>query len=522
MLPTRAAEKLGVTVGDLATVRVVRQVLDARKKNSPRYIYTVEVELAPGRAPKNLPPDVSTVDQPEAELPPVQRQPKALPIIIGTGPAGLFCALALAERGVKSILLERGTNVIQRRKDVAKLFRDGTLMEESNMNFGEGGAGAYTDGKLTTRISHPSVRKVVETFSRYSGQSHVATDGKPHVGSDLLPGAVEALRKDLEKGGCTVIWGRRVEDLVYKDGRCGGVVFSDGEVLQSDRVVLAPGNSAREFYERFAADGRLQLEPKPYAVGFRVEHPQGLIDEIQYGQACGNPKLPPADYKLAENPEIDGKARGVYSFCMCPGGIVVPTPTEEGQQCTNGMSNSRRSAKFANSGIVVAVSLEDFAREGFTGPLAGLHWQRKWEKIAFEMGGGKFFAPAMRVSDYLAGAMKNPPGATTYRPGLTPADCTKLYPEPVVFALKKALVSFDRKMRGYASDDGVMIGIESRTSAPLRITRGDDLQSVSLKGLYPVGEGCGYAGGIVSAAVDGLRAAEQICAELPAAATIVA
>jgi uncharacterized FAD-dependent dehydrogenase len=237
---------------------------------------------------------------------------------------------------------------------------------------------------------------------------------------------------------------------------------------------------------------------------------------MQYGTACGNPKLPPADYKLAENPEIGGKVRGVYSFCMCPGGIVVPTPTEEGLQCTNGMSNSHRSAKYANSGIVAAVSLEDFAREGFTGPLAGLQWQRKWEKAAYELGGGRYHAPAMKVSDYLAGRAPTALGPSTYRPGLAPADVSALFPEAVTAALKRALQSFDRKMRGYASDAGVLIGIESRTSAPLRITRGDDLQSISLKGLYPVGEGCGYAGGIVSAAVDGLRVAERICEELAA------
>ena len=515
ILRTRAAERLGVGRGSIVTMKVVRKILDARKRNHPRFVYVVDADLEPSARKPTIAGDVAQAPEVEAAKPRV-REPELRPIIVGAGPAGLFCALGLLERGVRSIVLDRGKPVQPRRRDVAALFRTGTLDPESNMNFGEGGAGAYTDGKLTTRISHPAVRKVVETFARYSGQDHVLTDGKPHVGSDLLPGAVGGLRADLEAQGCQVLWGTRIEDLLYRDGRCVGVLLQSGERLESDRVILAPGNSARELYERFAADGRLHLEPKPFAVGFRIEHPQELVDAAQYGAACGNPKLPPADYKLAENPDVAGQVRGVYSFCMCPGGIVVPTPTEEGMQCTNGMSNSHRSAKYANSGIVASVSLEDFAKEGFTGPLAGLNWQRKWEKAAFELGGGGYRAPAMRVSDYLAGATPRVTSGTTYRPGVTPADLSQLFPEAVHAALKKALRGFDRKMRGYASDQGLMLGVESRTSAPLRVTRGDNYQSVSLPGLYPTGEGCGYAGGIVSAAVDGLRVAEQICEELAA------
>lgn len=515
LLSTRAADKLGVTVGDLASVRIVRRVLDARKKNSPRTIYTVEVELVPGREPKNLPPEVSTTEPPAAPLPPVQRQPQSPPIIVGTGPAGLFCALALAERGVKSILLERGTNVVQRRKDVARLFRDGTLMEESNMNFGEGGAGAYTDGKLSTRINHPHVRKVIETFAKFGAPDRILVDGKPHIGSDLLPFAVEKLRLELIARGCEVRFDTRVEDLLYEGDRVAGVKLRDGSELKSDRVVLVVGNSARELYERFAADGRVFVEAKPFALGFRAEHPQGLINAIQYGaRAAKNSRLPPADYKLAENLEVGGEVRGVYSFCMCPGGIVVPTPTEDGFQCTNGMSNSHRNSKYANAGIVVSVSVDDFAREGFTGPLAGLQFQRHWEKKAYQLGGGRFIAPAQSIPDYLAGKLKKKPGGTSYRPGLAHADLNRLFPEAITLSIKAALNRFERKMRGFTGDDGILIGIESRTSSPVRVTRNEKLQSVSMKGLYPGGEGCGYAGGIVSSGIDGLRIAEQICAEL--------
>jgi len=513
LLGERAAQKLGVTASDLQSVRVVRSVLDARKKGSPRFIYTLEVELAPGRAPQALPPDVSLAPPPPPPARPV-KPPDQRPIIIGTGPAGLFCALGLLERGVRSVLVERGREVVERRKDVAKLMRDGSLDPESNMNFGEGGAGAYTDGKLSTRINHPLVRKVIETFARFGAPGRILVEGKPHIGSDLLPGAVANLRAELQAGGCEVLFQTRVEEVLAKDGKVAGVRLSDGRALASDRVVLAPGNSARELYERFAKEGVISVEAKPFAIGFRAEHPQALIDGIQYGRAARNPKLPPADYKLAENLDVDGQVRGIYSFCMCPGGIVVPTPTEEGFQCTNGMSNSRRNAKFANAGIVVSVSVEDFAREGFHGPLAGLEFQRFWERRAYELGGGRFIAPSQSIPDYLAGKVKKKPGETSYRPGLAHADLNRLFPARLTRSLKAALRKFDQKMRGFTSEAGWLIGIESRTSSPVRVTRGDDLQSVSLRGLYPSGEGCGYAGGIVSSGIDGLRIAEQIAVEL--------
>lgn len=514
VLAEKAASKLGLKPADLKTVRVVRTVLDARKKNHPRYVHTLEVELAPGRSPK-LPPDVSEVDAAPAPLPPVSKQPAMRPVIVGMGPAGLFAALALAERGVKSIILERGKDVVQRRKDVAKLSRDGTLYPESNMNFGEGGAGAYTDGKLSTRINHPHVRRVIETFAKYGAPDRILVQGKPHIGSDLLPFAVEKMRHELIAMGVEVRFETRVEDVIVKNGLVAGVKLNDGSTIDTDRVILAPGNSARELYERFATDGHVFVEAKPFAIGFRAEHPQLLINEMQYGdKVADDARLPPADYKLAENLSVDGEVRGVYSFCMCPGGIVVPTPTEDGFQCTNGMSNSRRNSKYANAGIVVSVSVEDFARDGFTGPLAGLAFQRKWEKAAYELGGGKFFAPAQSIPDYLAGRLNKKPEGTTYRPGLAHADLNRLFPKALTDSLKQAIRAFDRSMRGFITDEALLIGIEARTSSPVRVTRNEALQSVSVKGLYPAGEGCGYAGGIVSSGIDGLRVAEQICEEL--------
>lgn len=511
VLDRRVAQRLGVTSGDLARVRVVRSVLDARNKASLRYVCSVEVELD-GQL-EALPPDAVRVEQaPDAPGP--VREPAQRPIIVGTGPAGLFCALGLLERGVRSVLLERGRPVDVRRKDVARLMRDGTLDPESNMNFGEGGAGAYTDGKLSTRVNHPLVRKVIETFARLGAPESILVEGKPHVGSDLLPGTVARLREELLRGGCQLRFQARVDDLVYSDGRVGGVRLSDQEIVESDRVVLAPGNSARELYERFAADGKVAIEAKPFALGFRAEHPQALINEIQYGRSAQNPELPPADYKLAENLDAGDDVRGVYSFCMCPGGVVVPTPTEPGLLCTNGMSNSRRSSKLANAGIVVSVSAADFSRAGFAGPLAGLAFQRHWERAAYELGGGSYRAPAQSIPDYLAGRLGRAPGRTSYHPGITHADLGRLFPAELTAALKAALRRFERKMKGFGSGEGLLLGIESRTSAPVRITRGDDLQSISLRGLYPAGEGCGYAGGIVSSALDGLRIAEHICREL--------
>jgi hypothetical protein len=321
------------------------------------------------------------------------------------------------------------------------------------------------------------------------------------------------MREELERGGCTFLWGARATDLEVAESRFRGVRLADGRTIDSDRLVLAPGNSARDVFELFARRG-WPIEAKPFAAGFRAEHPQALIDTLQYGTERRHPGLPPADYRLAENPRIAGEARGVFSFCMCPGGVVVPTPTEPEMQCTNGMSNSHRSSPLANAGIVVAVSPADFAAEGFEGPLAGLEWQRKWERAAYVLGGGGYRAPAQRLAAYLARRPGTPPGNTSYRPGTTPADLSSLYPPQLQEALRAGLRGFERQMRGFVTDEAVLLGIESRTSSPCRLVRGTDLQTPGIRGLYPAGEGAGYAGGIVSSAVDGLKVAEAICAEL--------
>lgn len=506
----RAAERVGVSPAHLRDVLVVRRSLDARKKGHARWLVNVEVSVD-GEV-RGAPADVTLAPEPEA--PPARvRSPDVAPVILGAGPAGLFCAWALLERGVSSVVVDRGRRVGPRRRDVAELMRSGTLDPESNMNFGEGGAGAYTDGKLGTRIHHPAVRKVVELFARFGSASRILVEGKPHVGSDVLPGAIAAMVAELERGGCTFVWEARAVDLESTAGRFRGLRLADGRTVESTRLVLAPGNSARELYELFASRG-WAIEAKPLAAGFRAEHPQALVDRIQYGAAARHPRLPPADYRLADNPVIDGTPRGVFSFCMCPGGVVVPTPTEPEMQCTNGMSNSARSSPLANAGIVVAVSAADYAAEGFEGPLAGLAWQRKWERAAYSLGGGGYRAPAQRLASYMAGRPGAPPGKGSYRPSMTAADLAVLYPPRVQEALRAGLRAFDRRMRGFVTDEAILLGVETRTSAPCRLVRDAGFQSPTLRGVYPTGEGAGYAGGIVSSAVDGLRVAEAICDEL--------
>jgi uncharacterized protein len=483
-LPARAAGKLGVPASALRDLAVARRSLDARRKGHPRWLLQLEVSVEGAIAGEH--PDVHPAPAPRPD-PPRARAPAALPIVVGAGPAGLFCAWGLLERGVRSVIIDRGKPVAPRRRDVARLMRSGELDGESNMNFGDG---AYTDGKLGTRIHHPAVRRVVELFARFGGVQRILEEGKPHLGSDILPAAVSAMRAELEAGGCRFEWGARMVDLELSGGRIRGVRLADGRSLGSDRVVLAPGNSARELYQLFAERG-WPIESKPFAAGFRAEHPQALIDRIQYGPAAGRAGLPPADYHLAGNPRVEGQARGVFSFCMCPGGVVVPTPTEPGMQCTNGMSNSARSSPLANAGIVVAVSPADFAREGFEGPLAGLAWQRKWERAAFALGGGGYRAPAQRITDYLARRPGTAPGRSSYRPGLVHADLEQLYPPALRQALREGLRAFERRMRGFATAEALLIGVETRTSAPCRLLRGDDLMSPALAGLYPAGEGAG-------------------------------
>ena len=420
----------------------------------------------------------------------------------------MFCAYELARAGIRSVIVDRGKDVQARRRDLKGLTQHGRVDVDSNYCFGEGGAGTYSDGKLYTR-SHKrgDVRDVIEILAVHGAPEAILLDARPHIGSNKLPKVITALREALAAVGSEMRFGSRATEVVVKDGRAIGVRLADGAELVGRGVVIATGHSARDVHTMLAAAG-VRLEAKPFAMGVRIEHPQPLIDSIQYGRSAGHPKLPAAPYRLAFTP-ADG--RGAFSFCMCPGGWIVPAATEPDGVVVNGMSLSRRDSPYANSGLVVAVELADLPGDD---PLRGVELQRTLERAAATAGGGMLRAPATRATDFVRGRGSSTVPASSYEPGLTAADvgavldATKI---PLAARLREALVQFDRQMRGYLTDEAVLVGVESRTSSPVRVPRdATSLESPDLAGLYPCGEGAGYAGGIVSAALDGMRVARVI------------
>jgi uncharacterized FAD-dependent dehydrogenase len=491
----RVAQKLGIPEAELPSIELRKRSVDARR-GRVRFKLLIELEASPQHA---------------LVLPhPREVSPPARVIIVGDGPAGLFCAYELARAGVASTVLDRGKPVQPRRRDLALLNRDGVVDANSNYCFGEGGAGTYSDGKLYTR-SHKrgDVRDVIEILALHGAPESILTEARPHIGSNRLPKVVLALRERLENAGVTFRFGAHVAALLSRNNVVEGVRLHDGEELEADAVILATGHSARDVYE-FVAEAGVQLEAKPFALGVRIEHPQPLINRIQYGASAGHPKLPAAAYRLSQT--VDD--RGVFSFCMCPGGWVVPASTEDDAVVVNGMSLARRDSPFANSGLVVSIETADLAQAGLTGPRAGLELQRRLETLAFTAGGGHQRAPATRATDFVRRRGSTQLPSTSYRPGLAAGnlgdvlDATGLN---LTKRLRTALKTFDRRLRGYLTEEAVLIGVESRTSSPVRIPRDpESLESVDLHGLYPCGEGAGYAGGIVSAAVDGMRVARVI------------
>jgi len=513
----RLAARLGVSVSELVRPELVRRSLDARRRRDVHFVSSYEVSLVEA-LPEPLPQKVSRVGR--SRLSPAR--PESLPVgspragsepvvVVGAGPAGLFAALALAEAGRRVVLLERGKPVERRMRDIGKLRMRAELDPESNICFGEGGAGTYTDGKLYTRIKHPFMRWVLACFVRFGAPESILVDAHPHLGTDMLVHIVRAMRERLLELGAEVRFETRVDDLVLHEGAVVGVRTREGDELRADAVILATGHSARDTYERLEALG-VPLEPKPFAVGVRAEHPQALVNEIQLGAAAGHPKLGAADYALsAQLPDEFMGKRGVYSFCMCPGGLIVPSPTEPGGMAVNGMSNAKRGGRFANSGVVVQVSPEDLHRNGYAaGPLVGVAFQRALERASFHAAGDRYYAPAMRVTDFLEREATGKLAPTRFRPGAVPADLWQLLPDFVAEALAQGLVGFQSKMHGYITKEANLFGTETRTSSPLRVLREKDMQCTGFRQLYPVGEGAGYAGGIVSAAVDGLKAAAAI------------
>ncbi len=435
-------------------------------------------------------------------------------MIVGSGPAGLFCAYQLARSGVASIVIERGKKVQPRRRDLKGLTKGGVVNADSNYCFGEGGAGTYSDGKLYTRAhKRGDIRDIIEILVQHGAPAEILTDARPHIGSNKLPKVVTALRERLEAVGVEFRFETKVTGLELQGSKVCGVQLASGESLSADAVVMATGHSARDVFA-FLQEAEVAMEPKGFAIGVRIEHPQPAINAIQYGKAAGHPKLPAAPYRLVQ----DVEGRGVFSFCMCPGGWIVPASTESGAMVVNGMSLSRRDSPFANSGLVVSVQPEDWQAIGLKGALGGVKLQARMEAAAWQAGGGELVAPAIRVSDFVANRASKSLPETSYVPGIVAADMDEVVNAcglPIAGRLRKALSSFDRKMRGYVSEQAVLVGVESRTSSPLRVLRNpESLESGSHEGLYPCGEGAGYAGGIVSAAMDGMRVARALCTRL--------
>ncbi len=483
---------------ELRLHKILRKSIDARKKGKVVVKYRAAFVARDEDADRLLKAGCSHYDEPVTERLEKSGE-RGRVVIVGSGPAGLFAALRLMERGIKSVILERGKKVSERHKDVEILKREGLLNTESNVVFGEGGAGTYSDGKLTTRINKPGIDWLFRTLVEYGAPENILFDAKPHIGTDVLSMVVVNIRKRLLEFGCDIRFGEKAVELISSSGRAAGVRTSSGGEYLCDHLMLACGNSSRDIFEMLARSG-ISLEKKDFAVGVRIEHSAEFINKSQYG--VQRAKLPAADYRLTFTNKTT--KRGTYSFCMCPGGEVVNSSSENSMLCVNGMSYSGRNLAFSNSELVVSV------RPGDVGdtPLGGVSFQREIEKRAFAAGGGKFFAPVASASSFLTGKFK-PVEKISYATGFTEADFGEILPRFVTEELHLALASFERVIRGFVAE-GIIIGAETRTSSPVRILRGDDFQSISMRGLYPAGEGAGYAGGIVSSAVDGIRIADFI------------
>ena len=509
-LPAAILARLGIEAADLHGFTIFRRSYDARKKTAIVLIYSLDVDVANEPAVlTRLHGNRSVGITPDTGYHFVAQAPAGMtrrPIVIGTGPCGIFAGLILAQMGFRPIILERGKSVRERTKDTFGLWRKRELHPESNVQYGEGGAGTFSDGKLWSQIKDPKHygRKVLMEFVKANAPEEILYVSKPHIGTFRLVQMVEKMRASIEELGGEFRFQSKVEDLDIDNGRIRGVVLAGGEHLASDHVVLAVGHSARDTFQMLHDRG-VFLEAKPFSLGFRIEHPQSLIDNARFGPNAGNPILGAADYKLVHHAS---NGRSVYSFCMCPGGTVVAATSEPGRVVTNGMSQYSRNERNANSGIVVGITPADYPGH----PLAGIDFQRQWESRAYVLGGGNYNAPGQLVGDFIAGRPSTTLGAVTpsYTPGVTLGDLSTALPDYAITAIREALPAFDKQIRGFAMQDAVLTGVETRTSAPIRITRNEGCQSLNTRGLFPAGEGAGYAGGILSAAVDGIKVAEAV------------
>lgn len=512
-----AVARLGIPASDLLSCTVFRRAHDARKKAFILLIYSLDVEVKNEAAVlKRFAKDAHVKPTPDIDYKFIAHAPATpfkRPLVIGAGPCGLFAGLLLAQMGFKPIILERGKVVRERTKDTWDLWRRSKLHTESNVQYGEGGAGTFSDGKLYSQIKDPRHlgRKVLTEFVKAEAPPEILTEAHPHIGTFRLVKMVENMRATIESLGGEYRFESRVTDIDIdennnKSGRqVRGVVLHTGEHIEADHVVLAIGHSSRDTFQMLYERG-VYVEAKPFSIGLRIEHPQSLIDVARFGPSAGHPILGAADYKLVHHAK---NGRDVYSFCMCPGGTVVAATSEENRVVTNGMSQYSRAERNANSGIVVGITPEvDYPGH----PLAGIDFQRKWESAAFIAGGSNYKAPAQRVGDFIRGVASTSLGKVipSYKPGVTPTDISACLPDYATVAIREALSVFGRQIKGYDMDDAVLTGVETRTSSPIRIKRGDDFQSMNTKGLFPAGEGAGYAGGILSAGVDGIKIAEAV------------
>ncbi len=526
--------RLGLPDAQLLELTVFKRAYDARKKTAIVLIYTVDCAVADEAAVlQRLAGDTHVRPSPDTRYRFIGHAPadfQALgwprPVVVGFGPCGLFAALILAQMGLRPLVLERGKAVRERTRDTWGLWRRGVLEPESNVQFGEGGAGTFSDGKLWSQISDPRhlTRKVLTEFVQAGAPDEILYVSKPHIGTFRLVGMIEKMRAGIEALGGEIRFEQRVTDVLIEDGPAGrhirGLTLASGEQIAADHVVLALGHSARDTFEMLHRRG-VFMEAKPFSVGFRVEHPQGLIDRARFGPNAGNAILGAADYKLVHHAR---NGRAVYSFCMCPGGTVVAATSEPDRVVTNGMSQYSRNERNANAGLVVGINPSDYRldpkAEGPVSPLDGIAFQRQWESRAYELGGGGYQAPGQLVGDFIKGQRSRTLGAVepSYKPGVQLTDLAEKgrgsLPGYALEALREALPAFERQIKGFSMPDAVLTGVETRTSSPLRITRGRNRQSLNVAGLYPAGEGAGYAGGIMSAGVDGIEVAEALAAEL--------
>lgn len=508
--------KLELAPNELASFTIFKRGYDARKRDAIVLVYTLDVQVV--RETELL---AQFAQDPHVALSPdtsyhfvaqATPTPKQRPLIIGFGPCGIMAALVLAQMGFCPIVLERGKQVRERTKDTWGLWRKGVLNPESNVQFGEGGAGTFSDGKLYSQIKDPKHygRKVLTEFVKAGAPEEILYVSKPHIGTFRLVKMVENMRAQIEALGGEIRFQQQVTDVLIEDGQLRGVILASGEELRSDHVILALGHSARDTFEMLFKR-EVFMEAKPFSIGFRIEHPQALIDQARFGKHAGNELLGAADYKLVHHAK---NGRSVYSFCMCPGGQVVAATSEPNRVVTNGMSQYSRAERNANAGIVVGISPTDYPGN----VLAGIEFQRRWESRAFQLGGESYQAPAQLVGDFLKGKPSKQLGTVepSYQPGVHLTDLATSLPDYAIAAVREALPAFEKQIKGFSMYDAVLTGVETRTSSPLRITRGEDMQSLNTKGLYPAGEGAGYAGGILSAGVDGIRVAEALALSLQA------